>query len=190
MRARFALIACDINYEHREILLRDKPQQMLDISPKATVPVMQLADGTVLEESLDIMRWAFEQARQMVRLSDAEKELVQQNDTSFKEGVDLYKYPTRYQGGDELLRQQGYAVCTDFFVQLEALLEKNTYLLSNELGFADIAIFPFVRQFSKVDTEVWQQNKFPNLRKWLEGLCSCETFERVMQKHTLWIPAA
>jgi len=187
MRARFALITCDIDYEHREILLRDKPQQMLNISPKGTVPVMQLPDGTVLEESLDIMLWALNQAgSDLAQVSDAEKELITQNDTSFKEGLDRYKYPTRYEGDDAVLRQNGYEVCHAFLIQLEKLLEQNTSLFGDNLRAADIAIFPFVRQFSKVDADAWQQNNFPYLRVWLEGLCESETFEKVMQKYPLW----
>ena len=187
MRARFALITCDIDYEHREILLRDKPQQMLNISPKGTVPVMQLPDGTVLEESLDIMLWALNQAGNgLAQLPGAEKELITQHDTSFKEGLDLYKYPTRYEGDDAVLRQNGYEVCHAFLIQLEKLLEQNTSLFGDNLRAADIAIFPFVRQFSKVDADAWQQNNFPYLRVWLEGLCESETFEKVMQKYPLW----
>ena len=61
MRARLAIASAGQSFQLREILLRDKPEEMLKASPKATVPVAVLTDNNVIDESLDIALWVLKQ---------------------------------------------------------------------------------------------------------------------------------
>jgi glutathione S-transferase len=154
MRARLAITVSGISVEHREIALRNKPQAMLAISPKGTVPVLQLVDGRVIEQSLDIMLWALalndpQQWLQGERsLPDAAKALIDANDGPFKFWLDRYKYADRYpEHPVARYRQQAEA----FLKYLESLLGAQQYLFGARLSIADMAIFPFIRQFAAVD---------------------------------------
>ena len=125
-----ALKVAEIEYEHREVSLKDKPAHMLEISPKGTVPVLQLADGTVLEESLDIMYWALEKT-QSDMIPESEKmrleteSLIARNDQEFKQALDRYKYPERFgETTGEAWRQQG----EEFFSKLEHQLMQHRFL--------------------------------------------------------------
>ena len=151
MRARLA-----ISHEHREVDLKHKHPEMLAISPKGTVPVLQLADGTILEQSLEIMKWALKD----LPLCEDDATLIEENDTSFKHALDRYKYPGRYpQENDVTYRDLGEL----FLKKLEARLTSN---IGNST-FLDMAVFPFVRQFSKVDEAWFETQKYPHLRNWL-----------------------
>ena len=160
MRARLGIVFAELNVELREIELKNKPAPMLAISPKGTVPVLQLSasDGTsgrVLEESQDILMWALErhdpQGLLDTDLSRAQA-LIQQNDDEFKYWLDRYKYADRHPQQTQLeYRQQGEV----FLQQLEQLLTEHSYLLGDRISVADIAIMPFVRQFAHVDREVF-----------------------------------
>ena len=184
MRARMALKLANIDIEIREISLRDKPAHMLEISPKATVPVLVLADGVVIEESLEIMFWAFNNAREKSdalqgNIHEPSRALVLMNDTEFKKNLDCYKYPERHPEKLQLeYRQQGEI----FLQQLEELLQKNIYLFGTEPSFADYAIFPFIRQFAAVDLAWFETSHYPKLRAWLNGWVSSELFVSIMQK--------
>lgn len=182
MRARMALIASGVAYEHREILLRDKPAAMLAASPKGTVPVLVLGNGEVIDESIDIMRWALGQSDPEAWMASAEPDLVAVYDGAFKYHLDRYKYAARY-GEDPLVhRAAGLAM----LFQLDARLGGRTYLGGSTRAFGDIAIFPFVRQFAGVDP-AWFETEAPhNLRGWLERLIRSDLFERAMVKQTLW----
>lgn len=182
MRARMALIASGIAYEHREILLRDKPAAMLAASAKGTVPVLVLANGAVVDESIDIMRWALEQNDPEGWMASVEPGLLAGYDTAFKHHLDRYKYATRY-GADPLIhRTAGLAM----LVQLGAQLADRDYLGGSGRGFADIAIFPFVRQFAGVDLPWFEAEAPRNLRCWLDTLVSSDLFERAMVHRMLW----
>lgn len=182
MRARMALRYAGVEVETLEITLREKPAHMLAISPKGTVPVLQLSSGEVLEQSLDIMRWALSQRDNEAWLG-ADKELtdalIQENDTSFKSVLDCYKYPDRYPEHTQIsYREQGEV----FLTKLELLLEANSFLLSHQVSLADIAIFPFIRQFAAVDVAWFELAPYPKLRAWLHGLTASELFIDIMQK--------
>lgn len=183
MRARMALRYGGISVETREVVLGDKPRHMLAVSPKGTVPVLVLPDGKVIDESLDIMAWALAQQDPDGWLTDNRlfQELITENDGSFKRALDQYKYATRFpEQSAEVYRQQGER----FLARLEALLSEHAYLLSEKLTQADVAIFPFIRQFSMVDTDWFAETPYPHLRQWLAGLLASELFNAVMQKQT------
>ncbi|PKO25316.1 MAG: glutathione S-transferase [Betaproteobacteria bacterium HGW-Betaproteobacteria-8] len=185
MRARMALRYAGIDVEIREIVLRDKPRHMLAVSPKGTVPVLVLPDGKVIDESMDIMAWALSRNDPDGWLTEDSRfhELIAENDGSFKRALDQYKYATRFpERSAEAYRQQG----EQFLARLEALLAEHAYLLSDKLTQADVAIFPFIRQFSMVDADWFATATYPRLRQWLAGLLASNLFNDVMQKQTAW----
>lgn len=191
MRARLAcaLFLPSQSLELREVVLKNKPQELLEISPKATVPVLQLNSGTVIDESRDIALWALEQASASIQTQylpvhlqlDIE-ELIDENDGAFKWALDRYKYADRYEETEEHYRELGEV----FLAKLEKLLEKNLYLYSSEPCFADIAIFPFVRQFAHVDKNWFEQSSYPKLVQWLNQWLGSELFLSIMDKYQPW----
>ena len=186
MRARMALKYAGVSVEIREVSLRDKPAHLLQISPKGTVPVLQLADGSVLDESLMIMRYALslQDSDAWLNHLDASLLLIQVNDGAFKRALDCYKYPERNVQKSQLeYRADGEM----FLQQLENLLLQNIYLNSTQLMLADIAIFPFIRQFAAVDGAWFEGSEckvtpYPKLRIWLQRLVNSELFLSIMQK--------
>ena len=189
MRARMALKLAQIEVEIREISLRDKPAHMLQASPKGTVPVLVLPEGSVIEESIEIMLFALKTHALGTNIHAGAVALVLQNDTDFKQALDAYKYPERFPTQPQLAyREQGEV----FLQQLENLLQQNTYLFNAIPTFADYAIFPFVRQFSAVDM-VWfggfNQNNanYPKLCTWLKSLVESDLFKSVMEKQPTYI---
>jgi len=183
MRARLALHQAGIKVEIREISLRDKPKHMLAVSPKGTVPVLVLPNQQIIEQSLDIMHWALQQHDAQSWLSASSSEtnaLINQNDTSFKQALDGYKYPERYpEFPPPYFRQQG----EQFLQRLEDLLRAHTFLLSHQATLADVAIFPFVRQFAAVDDEWFAASPYHKLRTWLDYWVTSSLFEAIMQKY-------
>lgn len=188
MRARLAIAHSGIAVELREIVLRAKPEAMLALSPKGTVPVLQLPDGQVLEESLDIMRWAIEEAGNSDLIPDALQEaidsLIERNDNEFKPWLDRYKYADRYpEHSETYYRDQ----CESWFAELEALLSANNGgLLGKELTLADYALLPFVRQCAHVDLAWFESTDYPALQHWLAQLKSSELFQGIMTKYPAW----
>jgi len=188
MRARFALIYAGIQLEHREITLKNKPQAMLDISPKGTVPVLQLKSGQVIDESLDIMLWALQQHDPQGWLQHQAQAftLIKSNDTTFKSWLDKYKYADRFPENDQTF----YRIQGELFLQkLETQLSQFTFLLAHQPTLADFAIFPFIRQFSFVDKPWFDTAPYPKLQTWLNTHLESSLFEHVMFKHPVWQPA-
>jgi glutathione S-transferase len=187
MRARMALKYADIEVEIREISLRQKPTAMLQVSPKGTVPVLVLPNGTVLEESLDIVYWALAQQDQQSWLGvdlDLAKVLIADNDGNFKKALDRYKYPDRFP--DAL--QADYRTQGEVFLQrLERQLNQNRYLLAETISVADIAIFPFIRQFAAVDSAWFASAPYPKLQTWLSHLVESTLFISIMQKQPTYV---
>ena len=189
MRARMALSYAGIQVEIREIALREKPAHMLAVSPKGTVPVLVLASNEVLEQSLDIMDWALQQSdvdEWIIQDQAGQKltaDLIATNDDAFKKSLDKYKYAIRFpENPPEIYRAQG----EEFLQRLEILLQQNTYLCRNTISKADVAIFPFVRQFSMVDENWFESADYPSLKAWLNGLFNSQLFLGVMQKYPVW----
>ncbi|WP_052728731.1 glutathione S-transferase [Polynucleobacter duraquae] len=187
MRARMALKYAGIEYEHREIILRDKPQSMLRVSPKGTVPVL-CVDELILDQSLDIMRWALGisdpdgwlEVDQLISI-----EWLEKNDGPFKTLLDQYKYPERY---PHLNREAILNAAIELMLgPMEAALKLNAYLMGNKLSWVDVAIFPFIRQFSMSDQKNFERLPLPNIQNWLGELIESELFNSVMHKHPAWI---
>lgn len=190
MRARLAIRYSGVRVELREIVLRQKPAHMLEISPKGTVPVLQLSDGQVIDESLDIMYWAIAQ-NDPDRWNEANfqsqiSELIKKNDEQFKPWLDRYKYADRYpEQSEAYYRQQ----CEEWISQLESQLKGHKGgLISNQLTLADMAILPFVRQFAHVDLTWFESTNYSNVQQWLDNFKQSELFTSIMRKYPLWEP--
>lgn len=184
MRARMALAISRQQVRLREVLLKDKPEEMVAISPKGTVPVLLDGDA-IIDESLAVMRWALAQndPENWLNISDSAETLVTENDGSFKHNLDRYKYSTRYENADpQVHREAGLA----FLQKLESLLEKTPFLAGETRGFVDIAIFPFVRQFRIADPAWFDQAPIPKVRDWLNDLTASDLFSAVMKKYPVW----
>jgi len=184
IRARLALRQAGIAYDLREVVLRDKPPELLALSPKGTVPVMCLPDGRVLEQSLDIMLWALGENDPQGWLSQAplaaSLALIARNDMQFKPLLDRYKYPERHPEATQAAwREQAVA---EMLTGLEQRLQSNAYLLAPLPCLADMAILPFIRQFAQVDRAWWDGCELAALRQWLDTLTRSPLFEAVMAK--------
>lgn len=182
MRARMALIASGVEVELREVLLRDKPAEMLAASPKGTVPVLVRADGAVIDESLDVMRWALAQADPLDWLAGDDAALIADCDATFKHHLDRYKYPERH-GSDPFAHR---AAGSAWLGGLDARLEGRGQLCGDAPGIADIAIFPFVRQFAATDRTWWAEQALPRVRAWLDGHVASDLFARAMLRVPRW----
>ncbi len=183
MRARMAILASGVTVELREVVLRDKPAEMIAISQKATVPVLHLSDGRVVDESLDIMRWALEQADPDDWLSGDDPALIAANDGPFKHALDRYKYPHRYG------LQDGVAFRDEVMTALMALdqsLTTRPFLARDKPGLVDIALFPFFRQCAATDRAWFDAQALPALHRWLESLTAAPLFEAAMQRFPKW----
>jgi glutathione S-transferase len=179
MRARLALHYAAIAVEHREIILRDKPQALLDASPKGTIPVLILADGTVIDESLDIMKWAAQSHDPKSWYAQTDFALIAHNDTAFKPQLDRYKYPTRYSDEDCSGAQEK---CSLYFEMLNEKISDNGQLG----GLTDYAIFPFIRQCANVDKDWFNALPYAPLQNWLTTHLESAAFKDIMHKHDLW----
>ena len=182
MRARMALKYAAIPVEIREISLKDKPAHMLQVSPKGTVPVLVLPSGKVIDQSIEIMYWALNESDVDGWLSaDASqtRQLIDENDGGFKQLLDQYKYAIRFpEQSAQVYRTQSEA----FLSKLERKLEETSFLVADHLSFADIAIFPFIRQFAAVDAAWFESADYIKLKTWLKHLVESELFQSVMQK--------
>jgi len=182
MRARMALSYAGIAVEIREVSFKDKPAHMLQVSPKGTVPVLVLQSGQVIEQSLDIMYWALQQhdADGWLREDPQQQLLIAENDGSFKQSLDRYKYAIRFpEYSAEHYRQQGEL----FLQKLEQRLQQSAFLLGNTISLSDIAIFPFIRQFAAVDSVWFETAAYTRLESWLQHLVNSTLFESVMTKY-------
>jgi len=184
IRSRMVLSYMEVSVELREVLLNERPQSLYKISSKGTVPVLLLKDGKVLDESLDIMRWAIKQGEQKLyedKLNE-QNQLIKYNDIKFKYWLDKYKYHVRYL---EHSREYYQRKCSKTLAEYDMRLRENAYLMGDRIGLADIAIFPFIRQCANVDQN-WFNNKYPNLNQWLEIWKQSQLFKSVMMKYNQW----
>ena len=187
IRARMTLSYSGIQVEHREIELRNKPQSMLMASPKGTVPVLIVGD-LVLDQSLDIMRWALQQSDpdNWGEMDDVAAQIwIERNDGPFKALLDQYKYPNRHPN----LNQADVfnAAIALMLKPLDEALDSNQYILGNKQHWIDVAIFPFIRQFSMVNPHQFEQLPLPALKNWLSKHLQSELFKSIMSKHPVWI---
>lgn len=186
MRARLALDVAGVKCRLREVVLRDKPEEMLEISPKGTVPVLQLSDGTVLDESRDVMLWALGRNDPEGWLNvdmEAATALIDECDGPFKHALDRYKYPNRYDLPDGLQhREQGAA----FLRTLNDRLSATQHLEKDAFRLTDAAIFPFIRQFANTDRTWFDSQPIPHVQRWLSARLESPRFTRIMKKYKQW----
>ena len=192
MRARMALHASGQSVALREILLRDKPAAMVALSPKATVPVLHLTDGTVLEESLEIMDWALgRNDPDRWRTPDtggmeAMRALIADCDGPFKQHLDRYKYAVRYEAGTDPLHHRSEGLL--FLERLNTRLADRPFLFGTRVSLADIAIFPFIRQYANTDRAWFDAQPLPHLQDWLIRHLDSSLFADIMHKWPVWAP--
>ena len=182
MRARLALAVSGMRVELREVKLSAKPDALLAASPKGTVPVLVLPDGTVIEESLEIMHWALGQSDPEGWLERDDAALIAANDGPFKHDLDRYKYPERH-GSDPLVHR---AAGLDFLRLLDARLADGGQLCGVERGLADMALMPFVRQFAGVDREWFDAQSLAHLQRWLAEHLASDLFAAIMVRPRPW----
>lgn len=184
MRARLAISSAGIEVELREILLRDKAQDFLDASPKATVPV--LVTDKVIDESLDIMHWALDRADPeglKARMTEEGAALIEEADGPFKTALDQTKYAVRY---PDLNPDESRAAAAGFIARLDGLLDGRDWLFGDRPTMADLAILPFVRQFAHTDLAWWDAQPFSNAQAWLARFKQSDRFARIMKKYPVW----
>jgi glutathione S-transferase len=181
IRARMALFVSGTEFDLCEVSLRAKPAELIAASPKASVPVLLLPSGEVIDESLDIMRWALDRHDPdawRAPLADADT-LIAQNDGPFKHHLDRMKYPGRYDDSDpEAHRDAGL----DWLRRLDKRLSRTSHLCDDALRFVDIALFPFVRQFIRADEARFDAEELGGLRRWYDGIAASLAFQSVMAK--------
>ena len=182
IRARLAIAVAGMTVNEREVSLREKPAEMLAISPKDTVPVLQLADGSVIDESIDIMRWVLAQHdpdHWLAVDADEAATLILINDAEFKRALDGYKYPNRYPERSATdYRREGER----FLATLEARLTGQPFLGGGQIRWVDAAVFPFIRQFAAVDPDWFSNAPYPNVQRWLQAWLVSPLFLSVMAK--------
>jgi glutathione S-transferase len=193
MRARLALASSGLKYELREVALRSKPPELLAASPKASVPVLVLPDGQVIDESLDVMLWALRQHDPEGWLAGdlaSTMALIAENDGDFKQHLDRYKYPNRYAGehsGDEQRFGESHrAAGATWLASLQRRLHEQDWLFGSRASLADMAVLPFVRQFAHTDADWFAAQPWPELAAWLARFEASPFYCGVMEKHAPW----
>lgn len=188
IRSRMALAAANSVVELREVLLKDKPADLTAVSAKATVPVLVLPDGQILEESLDIIDWALEQSDPLnwARGDVGATDWIQRCDGELKTWLDRYKYADRFpEASAEHYRQQAEQTLQ----HMENTFNTHRWLGGTSASVADVAVFPFVRQFAAVEPQWWAQAPYPKVRAWLAFWLESALFASVMKKYPRWEPA-
>ena len=174
MRARMSIVREAFEVELREVVLRDRPDHMMEISPKGTVPVLLLPDGTVIEESLEIMQHVLQW-----KLSEEEAHWVERNDEEFKFHLDRYKYPNRYENVDEVEQR---TLASAYLGDLDSRLSQGPAFTAQ----LNDALFPFVRQFANHDRVWFDGQPWPHLHAWLTEHLESDEFKRCMKKEKPW----
>lgn len=189
MRARMAITVSNQKVLLREVVLRDKPASMMEVSAKGTVPVLMLPGGEIIEESHDVMTWALNKhdpenwlLPKVGTFTDMQN-LIAECDGSFKHHLDRFKYATRYEDADPDVHR---TEAGRFLSGLDTRLKESEYLFGNTLSLADIAIFPFVRQFAGAAGLWFSSDRFPNLQPWLERHVTSDLFKSIMKKYPQW----
>ena len=182
IRARLAIAMSGVMVTVQEVDLKAKPERMLQLSAKATVPVLELPDGRVIDESLDIMLWSLQQNDPLAMLdnfSDEMQALIKRNDSEFKYVLDQYKYPERRA---EFSKGHYRTLAEIFLLYLNTRLRQQDYLFGDKPSMADLALMPFIRQFAHVDSAWFDASPYKQLREWLNGWEASDIFTKVMQK--------
>ncbi len=188
MRVRMALILTSHTCELREILLTDKPDSMLEISPKGTVPVLQL-EGRIIDESMDIIKWAIKSGSEKMHILSEDEEamsnsLIQLFDSKFKYHLDRYKYSSRYQ----TLKEEHQEKCLEILNSLEQKISDQPWIFGKLVSLLDISILPFIRQCKIANPAWFKSQKFKRVISLLEHFESSELFNKAMEEFELWDP--
>ncbi len=184
MRARLALLASGCVCEIREVKLSAKPAELIAASPKATVPVLVLQDGHVIDQSLGVMHWALAQGDPEQWQDRDDGALIAANDGPFKAHLDRYKYPERHTSDPAEHRQAGAGM----LATLEARLAEHRYLSGGDIGLTDAAILPFVRQFAETDRAWFDALPLPRVQAWLAEFLASPLFAAAMVRLRPWQP--
>jgi glutathione S-transferase len=191
MRARTAILLAQQTVLLRDIVMKNKPFEMLSASIKGTVPVLIFNDQSVIDESLDIMIWALDKNDPDNLLYSDQPEalskmlnLISRNDNEFVSHLKKYKVTARHHDIEEQLYRQK---CELFIAELEQCLTEHTYIMGEKLSLADVAILPFIRQFSRTNRQWYLQAPYPNLRRWLKTHIQSPLFSKVMTKYPQWL---
>ncbi|QYJ86938.1 glutathione S-transferase [Shewanella mesophila] len=191
MRARIAIYKSQQPVLLRDIVLSDKPAEMLTVSPKGTVPVLVTPNGTVIEESYEVMLWALSMGDpdDLLFMGDEEmldkmQTLIYLFDSEFKGCLENYKCAKRYSETNIIECREA---CEVYIAQLEQRLSQHQYLMADRESLADIALLPFIRQFARVERQWYLQAPYPHVRQWLNNYLQSKMFSKVMTKHELWL---
>lgn len=184
MRARFALLVSGTVCQIREVKLSAKPAALIAASPKATVPVLVLPGGEVIDQSLEIMRWSLGRNDPEGWLERGEPALIEANDEPFKHHLDRYKYPARHDADPAEHRAAGLMLLQP----LEARLAEAANLCGEVRGLADLAIMPFVRQFAQVERDWFDAQGLPGVQGWLARHQDSALFAAAMVRLQPWQP--
>ncbi|MEO9654562.1 glutathione S-transferase [Marinomonas sp.] len=193
IRARYCLAFLQVPVVLREVVLKDKPPQLLALGGRTTVPQLINVDGQRYEESADIMHFALSQSELKGRVDllwPADRRLaskistwINYNDNHFKYWLDRYKYADRYPDHSEEYYRSKACI---FLKRLNLRLSQQDYLLGKDMSLADIAIFPFIRQFAGVNAAWFSASEYDSVKEWLKGFLDSKTFELVMKKYPRW----
>jgi glutathione S-transferase len=187
IRARWALLSSNIEVKLREVVLKDKPHEFLKISNSGTVPCLQLKDK-IIDESIDIMIWA-------LRKNDPEGwldmpaegyRLIDEVEKKFKPNLDKTKYATRYPQNDS---KGSKDLAVEYLINLDKKI-KGEFFFGKQPKLADIAIFPFVRQFANIDINWFNEFGWQKLQNWLKAFVGSNMFDNSQKKFDKWRPAA
>jgi glutathione S-transferase len=178
----------DIKCELREVRLNNKPEHMLEASPKGTVPVLILEDK-IIDESIDIVNWAlnitnvFEGNIKQDQINLTE-ELIDLFDDKFKYHLDRYKYSNRYEDVDVEHHQNE---CLNILKKLETIIDGTNWIFGDSISKLDILILPFIRQFRIADQEWFDsQQNIPGIQRVLINFLDSNIFKSVMNKYEEW----
>ena len=192
MRARMALCLSKTIVELREVSLRNKPQSLLEISPKGTVPVLLLEDGSVIDESIEIIEWCINNKKDMFKdtLNKDQvlftEDAIKLFDEKFKFHLDRYKYASRYENVDATSHKDA---CLDILKTLDKYIYNTKWFFSNNINKIDISVLPFIRQFRIADPEWFDVNQdIPNIQIWLENFLQSKLLNIVMVNFEVWEP--
>ena len=190
MRARMALYLSKTVVELREVSLKNKPQPMLEISPKGTVPVLLLDDGSVIDESIEIIEWCIKKKKDIFKDTlNNDQELFAEDaihlfDKKFKFHLDRYKYAKRYEDVDEISHRQS---CVEILKNIEKEISNKKFFYTNHVNKIDICILPFIRQFRIANPEWFDNhNEFPKVQKLLNNFLHSSILEEIMVTHEEW----
>jgi glutathione S-transferase len=193
MRARLGILLAQQSVLVRAVVTKNKPAEMLELSPKGTVPILVIQQQklTIIDESLDIMLWALKlnDPQNVLQADDSSKldtmlKLIRRNDKEFKPNLEVYKLAKRFHKESEVADRQ---ICEVFVAELESKLHRSDYFMGDQASLADYALLPFVRQFARVDRKWYLQSPYPRLRDWLNRHLQMPLFTKAMAKYPLWL---